>query len=289
MQAFAIMALPNRYIFWVVILAALLQATAVAGFSRATALAAAGDNAQGNIHVEVHDGSLSVRLAGAPLREVLRAIAEQAEFRLWVRGDLGNARPQSFADLTLTRGIQRLVGDISMVMIFDPGTTATSRLAEVRVYGDRGGGEVEIWPIQATSPATGASSGGAEHAVEVLVETLEREPEPQARELAAINLIKMGGEDAAAALTAALHDENASVRVRAVRGVYLIRGDEAAADLAVVTVEDKDPEVRYTAVRLLARLDVLEAHWALRKATSDPDDNVREAAREAMVRWREGQ
>ncbi len=90
---------------------------------------AADESGQPRIYVEVEDGLLTVRVGEVPLDEVLRMIGEHGGFKLSLRGKLGLVRPQSFSDLPLHKGIQRLAGNNSLIMIQAVGEDGTKRLA----------------------------------------------------------------------------------------------------------------------------------------------------------------
>jgi hypothetical protein len=261
-------------------------AAAICGGQNALAV---DDGIRSEIHVTVRQGRLSVDVADVPLVDVLRAIAEQAGIRVKVEGDPGTVQPQSFTGLPLDKGMRRLLAKTSMVMFYEafPGEPSSSRLSEIRIYGAPGVADVTIEPLQHPSPSAEETPEEGEPAVDVLAPFLSPEEDPSARRFAARRLARTAGEEAAAALTAAVQDNDPAVRIPAVRALFLSRGEEAAPLLAEIATSDEDPGVRRLAVRLLTRLDRLEAEWALHAAaTRDPDATVRKAAGEALARWK---
>ena len=93
---------------------------------------AAAEKQRTSIHVTIAQGLLTVDLRDAPLADVLQAIAEKASFRLTLRGDLSTPVTWSFTGVPLAKGIERLVGDNSLMMIHVP-TNDASLLSQVWV------------------------------------------------------------------------------------------------------------------------------------------------------------
>ncbi len=104
--------------------------TVAAGPDRA-ALAAEVDVSRATIEVSVQQDLLTLTTVDAPLGEVLEAIAKQAEFRLDSRGALDMPVTWSFADVPVEEGVQRLLHDISSVIIYGPTLGARKRPREV--------------------------------------------------------------------------------------------------------------------------------------------------------------
>ncbi len=73
-----------------------------------------------NIHIAIEQGLLTVDLRNVPLAEVLQAIAKTAAFGLTLRGDLSTPVTWSFTGVPLAKGIKRLVGNNSLVIIHAP-------------------------------------------------------------------------------------------------------------------------------------------------------------------------
>jgi hypothetical protein len=90
------------------------------------------------MHVTVDEGSLSVDLREAPVREVLAMIGQLAG--ICVRIDAAATRTVSaqFTAMTLDHGLRRLlrVASLSYAFLYTRGPAATAILDEVRVFGE---------------------------------------------------------------------------------------------------------------------------------------------------------
>ena len=273
--------------------------------------------------VRVDDGLLSVQLDEAPLEAVLEAIAAQTEVVITLRGDLGAVRPQAFSDVPLGEGIRRLVDEHASLMIYEQPTArgAAGRLRELRVHGqvvsdeatpgDRARSQrvrtlrqAPNHPPPAPLPtyqelalkAKGERLGAIrklarredEAALEVLGALVAQDPDATVRRIAATALSNLGGEDAAAALEVGLGDQDADVRIQAMRGLQAIEREDGAERLGALALGDDNPEIRRQAVHLLGTLRSAEAWSTIESATSDPDDAVRAAAGKLLDRPRRG-
>ena len=89
------------------------------------------------IDVTVEDGVLSVHVRDARLEDVLRVIAERADLRLRLAGDLGRPITAWFT-LRLEEGLRQLVGDTSIITISwrrRSGSSAPTRFGSRRPVG----------------------------------------------------------------------------------------------------------------------------------------------------------
>lgn len=290
-------------------LAALFAATPVTGVrAQTTPGEAASKSPSPGIEVAIERGLLSVKLGRVSLGDALRAIGKEAGVRVNIEGDPGLVWPQTFAGVPLDEGIERLAGDNGLLMKFAPGSTAAeaARLTEVWVYSAAGQGGAGV--ASSTRTASRADDGYRDLAklargkrlqavrrlarrkdeadVATLARVLSGDPDATIRRMSATALGNIGGEDAAGALAAALGDGDRSVRVRAIRGLRIVKGNDAAALLGEIATGDKDPEVRRTTVHFLGALDSEDARSALEIALGDPDAKVRDAATQALAAWR---
>jgi hypothetical protein len=265
------------------------------------------------IQVKIQRGLLTVDLRDAPLAEVLRAIGERAGLKVAIDGDASSLVTKSFAGVPLEEGIKRLVGGAPLVFKYatSPGETAAVALSEVWIYvrsaGDQKvtGAEVTEQPGVATSenwvdqallrPEPGTRLDAVrelarqpeEATVGVLGQIVSWDEDPIVRREAAAALGRIGGAEAAAALTPALSDQEPAVRMQAVRAVGRIGDDGGAQALGAVSIGDPDPLVRRLAVRALGAQEIAESRSALEAATSDPNESVRREAASALSRWQE--
>ncbi len=261
---------------------------------------AATEKQRTSIHVTIAQGLLTVDLRDAPLADVLQAIAEKASFRLTLRGDLSTPVTWSFTGVPLAKGIKRLVGDNSLVMIHAPANEA-KLLSKVWVRAS-GKSIVTIEPDLAADPsvyqggdrpegtvrqraARQLARRGDGEAADELASLLAQDSDPVVRRIAAGGLGKIGGERGASALKTALTDEDSSVQRRAIFELGKIGKDVAAEALAEVLGADPDPHNRQFAARTLARLDSVTARSALEAVLADPENTVREAAVAALAEW----
>lgn len=214
------------------------------------ALAAEEDEtAPAQVHVEIHDGLLSVDVGNVPLSDVLMKIGEEAGVQMDLHDDLGTLEPRSFSDLPLEEGIRQLVGDHGMVMEYSDGEgAATPRLSAVRVYrrGDPG-------TVSQRLP-------------------LEQPDEPEMKEITSTSV---GTTIDIAMLEEALDHEDAAVRLKAVEYSLRVGGPETITLLAEVAIEDEDPSVRAAAVQNLAAMGGPKARSVIKAAQNDPDEEVR--------------
>jgi len=265
------------------------------------------------IHGKIQRGLLTVDLRDAPLAEVLRAIGERAGLKVAIDGEASSLVTESFAGVPLEEGIKRLVGDASLVFKYaaSPGDASAVALSEVWIYvrspGDQEvtGADVNEQPDVATSenwvnqallrPEPVARLDAVrelarqpeEATVGVLGQILSGDEDPIVRREAAAALGRVGGAEAAAALTPALSDKEPAVRMQAVRAIGRIGDDGGAQALGAVLSGDPDPLVRRLAVRALSAQGIAVSRAALEAATSDPNESVRREAASALARWQQ--
>ena len=270
---------------------------------RASEAAAAQPVSPSGIHVEVQQGLMTVDVRGAPLADLLRVIEERAAVRVTIHGGNSPLVTDSFTDLPVDEGIERLVRGSGLVLTYAPSQrgAGVSVLKEVRVY---------LTPPQAAMPA--AANGTKppsparrveqersarlreirtlarqrdEAAASALAQILALDLDPTVRVKAVAALGKLGGTEAAMALSMALMDQDPSVRVQAARALGQVEGDQATPALGGVLMGDSDPRVRRAAARALGSVRSEEARWALEAAALDADRSVRRAVASALTKW----
>ena len=290
----------RRFCRTILLAGILLIVPATAMSAQSGGALAAAETQRTSIHVTIEQGLLTVDLRDALLAEVLQAIAEKASFRLTLRGDLSTPVTRSFTGVPLTKGIERLVGDNSLVMTHAPANEASLLLQVwVRAPGKR---VVMFEPNPPPDPAVYQNGDRPERtaqrraarqlagrgdgaAADELVSLLAQDSDPVVRTIAAGGLGNIGGERAIGALKAALVDEDGSVRKRAIFELGRIGKDEVAEALAEVLGADPDADIRQFAARALARLNSIAARFALEAALADSENIVREAAGAALAKW----
>ncbi len=260
--------------------------------------------------VAVREGLLSVELRDAPLAHVLLTIGAQAGFEVIIRGDLGAPVTWSFTNLPLDEGIQRLLDDSSLIMIYAPsqGRVEPRQLLKVIALGAGGDATAGTAPLAGRMPARETDVSQETVSVSLnddredrlravqrlaivpdaaatkdLTLLLSQDEDPLIRQIAAIALGNVGGAHAQAALTAALQDEDGLVRERAIQALAKW-GPEAVGPLVKTLMEDPDPAVRRQAALGLGRMSGFGALGALQAAQADPDYAVRQAVIFARTR-----
>lgn len=243
----------------------------------------------GAMEVTVGEGRLSVNLRDAPLADVLRLIGQQARLKVNLVGQLRTPITGTFTNLPLESGIRRLTRGHSSSFAYGPPPHPghAARLTEIWI--------IESSPAVPADPraraARLASVGSLgqrrdDWAVAELSGILAQDPDPVVRTRAALALSRPGDARATPALTAALGDQQPSVRIQAVHGLQRVGGERTAEALGRVLLSDPDPSVRRAAAWALASLRGAAAGSALGTAMSaDGDASVRRAAAAAYRRW----
>jgi hypothetical protein len=293
--------------------------------SMAAGLAAAGSASEAavvvtRLDVRVEGGELTLDVRDAPLVEVLRDIGARAGLEITMRGDLDVAVTQSFARLPLEAGIKRLADGRSVTAAYAPAPDGSSREVLTRVWvvgasttrraaatgtssaptprapapdealGAADSGSAPAVRVVAEGIAdiqtlVGEAAGGSEAAARRLVDLSTSELDAQFREQAVAALARLKGPMVEPALTAALDDDEAAVRMRAVRGLRGTGTETAVALLARASTDDADPEVRLAALSALMSFPGRAMVQGLVRAAADPDSRVRDAAFRGLTWW----
>lgn len=267
---------------------------------RATELASESDHP-----ITLSDGRLSVDLNGITLDAALTEIAARAGFTLDVRGALTSLRQRQVTDLPLDEGLQHLLEGYDLVMRLAPDNSTGSgqRVTALVVLGrkqdplgqrpsDRsqqfattspGYRDFAAQPRRRRWHAIGdLDRQGDREAALLLREILAQDPDPGIRTTAASALSRAPRRIAGAALTAALDDPEARVRIQAIRSLRAVQGWRALRRLQELALHDRDPEVRRMAVHLSASLGGRAATRVFESALTDPTQEVRDAASSAL-------
>ena len=244
------------------------------------------------MEVSMAGGRLSVNLRDIPLADVLRHIGQEAHVKVNLDGQFLALITGTFTGLPLESGIRRLTRGHSSSFAYespsDPGQAA--RLTEIWV--------IESKPATSADPRARAARLASldnlgrrtnDGAVAELSRLLTQDPDPAVRTRAAGVLSRSRDARATSALTAALGDQQPSVRIQAVHGLRRVEGERSADALGRVLVSDPDPSVRRVAAWALTSLRDAAAGSALRAAMlTDGDASVRQAATAAYRRWELG-
>ena len=286
-----------------------LSAPLASGLLAGPGWAAAGETATGagTVDVQFEEGLLTFKTDNAQLIDVLRGLAEKARFRTVLRGDLSKPITMSIVGIALEKGIWRLVGDATMIMVHDSprGEGQVPRLVELRVYGSAvttGGYASErsaprdlkeriLADLAKPNPMIRSKAIQKtldldhEAALNILDWVLFDDANQTVRVQAAITLGRIGGEPAASVLTKGLGDGTAAVRAEVIRALGVAGGGQATQALGQVVFSEKDPTLRWISVQTLATQRSQAARIFLEVAARDQDSRVRETAKQALTQW----
>lgn len=253
--------------------------------------------------VEVRDGLVSVRASGAPLAEVLTALAQAFGIALTLRGDLSEPVVQAFGPVPLGEGIRRLVGSHTLMMIEVAASDASgvTPVTHLSVTGPRAaaGGErgfddpdgrargLEIAnPAHRIRALERLAESGSPDAAPLAGDVLAADTDPRVRIAAAAALTRIGGDAAVAHLERGLGDRDPTVQAAVLRALGQVGGEQALLLLGQVVHGGAEPRARLAAVRALADVGSEPATAMLNAAARDSDERVRAAARHALYRKR---
>jgi hypothetical protein len=238
------------------------------------------------------DGRLSLDVGTVPLRDVLEAIAAQTGAELTVHGDLGTTSPQRFRQARLEDGLERLGGvrGLAVVVVYGP-PAADGRVVvrEILVAASDGSRGPATTIGAGSAPADGGrllevSRLARRRDAEGLGRLLLEDPSPEIRRQAAAALGRVGTAGRSP-LLAALGDPDVRVRVKVVEGLGRVGGEDAVAALRGVLAGAGDSTTRTVAVWALARFPGAGAAAALDAARLDADQQVSQAAEQALRSW----
>jgi len=216
---------------------------------------------------------LTLRVEGAPLAEVLRAIGEAGAFDVVLRGELAEPVHQSFSNEPLEKAIRALVGRHSLIVIRgDPtsGESATG-LAEIRVTANR---------TQLSFDTDDAGPGASVPDVTPEEDATDPIDQQEAYWQAVLDYVPPTKDD----LLFELDEPEQATRVAAVPKVGSLPPRQAIEVISHVFANDDDTTVRSRAVAALTRLDGPGARGLLRaRALEDDDPGLRMQALNALA------
>jgi len=219
----------------------------------------------GNLHLEISDGSVSLRTHRVPMGDVFEAIAYEDGFELVLEQPLEDELTVQFQDLPLPEAIDRISSssrpaedEVADSIATSQGLDVTTRLAII----------------------VALAEDGSTQAVARLDDALS-DPDPTVREEAVHALEAIGGNQTTLVLQQALMDPAPTVRAAVVEAYADIGGEESAHALAVA-LQDADPAIREAAVWALGEIDNPAATRYLSQALDDNEDAVRDAAAQML-------
>ncbi len=232
------------------------------------------------LQISVAAGRVTLSVRDAPLRTVLALIARRAGIDLAAEGDLDARITTAFAGVAIEDALARLVSGYASIRSVAPSSRSAA--------GSATRSEPDAVPSEPVADGSSAESSelvaalslpaGDRRAVESLARLVTESSDPLVRARAAMALGGVRRGETERALTRALIDTAAAVRVQAIYALRQNRGVEAVAALAQILRSDADPRVRRAAVRALSVLPGTEAAVALASAAEDAHDSVRQEA-----------
>ena len=259
------------------------------------------------------DGTFTLAAEDAPLVQVLHALAAKAKFDLVQKGYAERTLSLQLTEAPLDDGLRRLVGDLSMVLIYRE--AVPYQLEKVIVKGNRPGPTVVLETagpfltnrfgldliaetdktlrreLGRLSPKSRAEAmewlveQGGEGAVSTLGHFLALDEAPEVRLEAAIALARIDVAEAAIALETGLGDQDPNVRFQTVESLGKMTSPRSTLALGQVLFSEPDGQTRAAATAALGGIRSEAAYAFLQSAAQDSDPKVREIAEQLLLSW----
>jgi hypothetical protein len=209
--------------------------------------------------VRIERGRISVDVGEVPVAAILATVARDLRAEVLIRGDLGVTKAQTFTDLPLLDGLERLVQPNHLLIEFEPPRGGLSpRILRIRVFGLGAANDPSL------EPETLAAAGGS----------------------AAVARTPAVGPRFDGNLGWSYEDESRlpplAQRVRRISGIYAVSGERGMDALRLVVEADPDAAARAAAVRSAAAFPYQDALPLLQQAINDASIDVRLAAVSAI-------
>ena len=239
-----------------VVLLFFAASAAGAASPRGAARPAGEADAAADTGVRIERGRITVDVGEVPVARVLAAVARDLRADVLVRGDLGLTKAQTFSDVPLLDGLERLVQPNHLVVEFAPPRGDVSpRIVRIRVFGLGAATDPSLEPEMLT-----AAGGGAAVA------------RPASRASAGFDGNLGWSYDDASRLPPLAQ------RVRRIGGIYAVSGVRGLDALRTVVESDPEAPARAAAVRSVAAFPYQDALPLLQQALADESTDVRLAA-----------
>ena len=235
--------------------------------------------------ITLSDGKLSVDLRDADLADVLQETATNAGFQLTISGQLRHVTAV-FTALSLEAGIRRLVQEHELMLVYGPapGDGTGRTLLEVHVFAGSPAPDPQQTATALAEIDQLLGLGGDQRSVGRLTELLSVAADPTVRARAAWALGRVRAPTGGMALTQALADQDARVRLQAAFALRGLQGVQAIPALAALLLHDPDVTVRRAVAGAFGTLPDASAIAALTAALADVDPSVRLQATRALQR-----
>ncbi len=227
----------------------------------------------GPIDLRVEGQQVWLEAEQVPLVTVLEALAGELGFELHTAGTLDRPVDVRSEGERLEPVLRRITRPDSMVIEYARSERGDRRLAKVRVYAR---GEATL-AVNRQIPAL---------RVDALAETLVDGGQVEARIDAARRLGALGTDEALAALAFGLEDDDARVRRQVVDAIASIAEEAAIPLLAQAALADESAGIRVRAIRRLAGIGGEAAREIVEAAVDDESEAVSAEATLRLERWR---
>jgi hypothetical protein len=165
--------------------------------------------------LSVKDNTLSAKIENAPLGEILRELAHQAQLEVYLGGSIAEEQISTqFDNLPLEDGIKRLLKGKNYTLTYAR-TAAAPRVAEIRVISNGSGPISKLSGEVVSAPPAGETEPQSpeEKSLEKLTQEVLQAPAPAARIAALEALGERGQEEKiVSTVTSALRDQDPGVR-----------------------------------------------------------------------------
>ena len=218
------------------------------------------------LHVSIENDRVSLAAKNVAAQDVLDELAQLCGIKVVQHAPLDRLVTIEFEHQALSFAIRRILENDSY-QFFEPRGDAGA------VTEDAAGSGI-LWVFsEGTTVASLATN---------FYESVLLKGDGRAKKDAIKALRKLGTDEAVAALSMALADEDEGIRISTIRALARIGGEDALAAIASVA-QDDDPWIRSEAANALAQVSGTSAAQYLDLAMQDEDPAVREAIVEAIA------
>jgi hypothetical protein len=222
-----------------------------------TAATASREIASPSLYLSVQNQRLTAQIDQAPLRKVLEALTEQMPITITLMGFEGeNALSESFTDLPLEEGIERLLQRQDYALRYARPDPNRRPSGQSRI--------VEIFVLPRQKPSSSTTSPETQSVMSL---RSSDQTSPTDEKLPFFDWLERQ----------AIKARDSSDRIAAIITIAEQQKDSALSVLRRASL-DPDPEVRATALALLAINEKTQSEGLLNAALTDSDSGIRELA-----------
>ncbi|MFT5394204.1 MAG: hypothetical protein ACI8PT_004414 [Gammaproteobacteria bacterium] len=225
------------------------------------------------LEVKVEDGRLWVVAENIPLAQALKAIAQQLNAKLHMRGDLDEPVTRRLKGVEIADGLRALARKQILIMEFDP--KAQHRLKVLRVYAPSGAGAGSNIGTETLSTNLPGKGNDVVLLIAQLRNQLRQGETAEQRRQTISALAALQVPRALEAIGGALRDTDISVRREALDAIDAFDSAKATQWLGRAALSDNDKNIRYDAIEKLAARNSQAAQALIAAASKDADPAVR--------------